>query len=263
MWVIENKHIELIPRDVWQLISKRLSQKDRSSARAASRFFYQRFTPEWDRYCQDRRRIRSIAADGDHSLLLTESCELLGCGHNEGGHLGLWQTNNQGSWIPFTDKTSIRALATAGPHNLLLTEMGELLGCGYNEYGQLGLGHNISQMNWVKMDPFPKHHGLSFEELLTQRQQVLSSVSLKTILRHCDVLFQQLLVKKDKAKQQAIFSEMKSSLLKQPTEPLPHPWDQEFEHLALTEFETFYQRLQAHCKLAPAEESSSLDLLTI
>ena len=47
---MEYKPMERVPQDVWQLIAKRLSQKDRSSARAVSRFFYKRLTPEWDRY---------------------------------------------------------------------------------------------------------------------------------------------------------------------------------------------------------------------
>jgi len=36
---MELKQIEQVPHDVWQLIAKRLSQKDRSSARVTSRFF--------------------------------------------------------------------------------------------------------------------------------------------------------------------------------------------------------------------------------
>ena len=70
---MEHKLMESIPGDVWQLIAKRLSQKERSSARAVSRFFFKRFTPEWDRYCLNRRKIRAIIAGGDHSLLLTET----------------------------------------------------------------------------------------------------------------------------------------------------------------------------------------------
>ena len=39
---MEHKLMELIPRDVWQLIAQRISQKDRSSVRAASRFFFKK-----------------------------------------------------------------------------------------------------------------------------------------------------------------------------------------------------------------------------
>ena len=52
---MELKPMERVPQDVWQLIAKPLSQKDRSSARAASRFFFNRFTPEWDRHCLNPR----------------------------------------------------------------------------------------------------------------------------------------------------------------------------------------------------------------
>ena len=59
---MEHKPMESVPQDVWQLIAKRLSQKDRSSARAASRFFFNKMTPEWDRYSRECRKIRAIVA---------------------------------------------------------------------------------------------------------------------------------------------------------------------------------------------------------
>ena len=92
---MEHKLMELIPQDVWQLIAQRLSQKDRSSARAASRFFFKKMTPEWDRYSRKCRKIRAIVAGGDHSLLLTETGELFGCDNNESGQLGLGHTQHQ------------------------------------------------------------------------------------------------------------------------------------------------------------------------
>ena len=42
---MEHKPMESVPQDVWRLIAKRLSQKDRSSARTASRFFFNKMTP--------------------------------------------------------------------------------------------------------------------------------------------------------------------------------------------------------------------------
>ena len=160
----------------------------------------------------DKTHIRAIAAGGHHSLLLTETGELFGCGYNGCGQLGLGHTENQASWIKLSDKTPIRAIAAGRNHSLLLTETGELFGCGFNGYGQLGLGHTENQVSWVKLNPFPKSHPLSFEELIHQRHLAFQSVSLKTLLKQCDALFQQLHAEDDKAKQLALFSEMKSSL---------------------------------------------------
>jgi alpha-tubulin suppressor-like RCC1 family protein len=410
---MENKLMELIPQDVWQLIAQRLSQKDRSSARAVSRFFFKQFTPEWDRYCHnhrkirvivvganhsllltetgelfgcgnngfgqlglghtedqaswiklsdkipiraitagsyhsllltetgelfgcgnnqcgqlgleptedqaswiklsdktriraiaagdhysllltetgelfgcgnnqcgqlglgptenpaswiklsDKTRIRMIAAGASHSLLLTETGELLGCGNNGDGQLGLGHTENPASWIALSDNTPVRAIAAGIYHSLMLTEMGELFGCGFNGNDQLGLGASEDQASWIKLNPFPKSLSLGVEEFVRQRHLAFTPVSLKTLLQQCDALFQQLHAEDDKAQQLALFSAMKSSLQAQLTEPLPAPWDQEFQQLSLTEFTAFYQRLRAHCKLAPAEESSSSNILTI
>ena len=209
---MQDKPMERVPQDVWQLIAKRLSQKDRSAARAASRFFFKKITTEWDRYSREYRKIHTIVAGFGHSLLLTET--------------------------------------------------GELFECGDNWDGQLGLGHTQNQATWVKLNPFPKS-SLSFEELCHQRHLAFLSVSLKRVLNQFDGLFQQLALEADKENQFALFSATKSSLQQQLIEPLPAPWDQEFERLSLTEFRGFYQRLRAHCKLAPAEETSSSNFLTI
>ena len=207
------KQIERVPHDVWQLIAKRLSQKDRSSARAVSRFFFNKMTPEWDRYSREYRKIRAIAAGGSHSLLLTET--------------------------------------------------GELFRCGHNYYGQLGLGHTQTQATWVKLNPFPKSYTLSFDELCHQRHLAFLPVSIKTVLKQFKGLYQQLPLAAYKEKHIALFSATKSSIQQQLTEPLPAPWHQEFEQLSLTEFRAFYQRLRAHCKLAPAEIRSSSKCLVM
>ena len=148
---MEHKLMELIPQDVWQLIAKRLSQKDRSAARAVSRFFFNKMTPEWDHYSRECRKIRTIVAGFGHSLLLTETGELFGCGHNYYGQLGLGHTENQVSWIPLRANTHIHAIAAGRNHSLLVTETGELFGCGDNEYGQLGLGDTQHQASWIRL----------------------------------------------------------------------------------------------------------------
>jgi hypothetical protein len=56
---------------------------------------------------------------------------------------------------------------------------------------------------------------------------------------------------------------MKSSLNAQLTEPLPAGWDLEFKQLDLAEFRAFYHRLREYFKLAPAEDSSSFNRLTL
>ena len=64
----------------------------------------------------DKTDIRAIAASGSHSLLLTARGELLGCGFNEYGQMGLGHTEDQASWVLLSDKTDICAIA-AGESN--------------------------------------------------------------------------------------------------------------------------------------------------
>ena len=104
---------------------------------------------------------------------------------------------------------------------------------------------------------------MSFDELCHQRHLAFLPVSLKTVLKQFDGLFQQLSLEHNEDKQLILFSEIKLSIQQQLTEPLPTPWDQEFERLSLTEFRDFYQRLRTRFNLAPAEESPSSNLFTI
>jgi hypothetical protein len=206
----------------------------------------------------DKTHILAISAGTSHSLLLTETGELLGCGNNQNGQLGLGPIENQASWIQLSDKTNIRAVAAGDFHSLLLTETGELFGCGDNRFGQLGLGNTQNQATWVKLNPFPKSHSLCH-----QRHLAFQSESLKVLLKRCDMLSQQHRAEDDTTQQQALFSEMKSSLQAQLTKPLPALWDQELNDLNVNEFNPFYHRLREHFNLAPAEESSSSNLLTM
>jgi hypothetical protein len=206
---------------------------------------------------------RAIAAGECHSLVLTETGELIGCGDNRFGQLGLGRRNNHANWIPLVDKTPISAIAAGGYHSLLLTEAGKIMGCGYNSDGQLGLGHTETQTRWVKLNPFPKSHSLSFDELIHQRHCAFQSVSLKIFLKQCDALFQRLHADDDERKQLALFSERKSSLQAQLTEPLPAPWDQVLKDLNVDEFILFYHRLREHFKLAPTMERPKVSICSV
>jgi alpha-tubulin suppressor-like RCC1 family protein len=123
---METKPIDFLPSDVWKIISRHLSQKDRGVLRATSRFFFKHITPVWDQYVIDSRRARLFSSSDSHTIILTEAGELLGCGNNSMGQLGLPQVKTQPFLNKINDKTNIRAVATGNNHSLLLTEAGGL-----------------------------------------------------------------------------------------------------------------------------------------
>lgn len=144
---METKPIDFLPSDIWKMISRHISQKDRGALRATSRFFFKSITPNWDQYIIDSRRARSFSSSHSHTIVLTEAGEILGCGNNSMGQLGLPHVKTQPFLNKISDKTNIRAIATGNNHSLLLTEAGELWGCGYIGKGLLG----SEQRSWCKL----------------------------------------------------------------------------------------------------------------
>jgi alpha-tubulin suppressor-like RCC1 family protein len=162
------------------------------------------------------------------------------------------------SWVRVYNRTPIREIAAGEFQSFLLTETRELFACGGNEIGELGLRHYKNQASWIKLNPFSNNQSQSFDEILHQRHSTFTSVSLKTLLKQCDALFQQLHAEEDKAKQLVLFSEMKSSLQEQLPGPLPAPWDHEFAQMSFAQFNYFYHRLREHFESVPVMEWPSI-----
>ena len=85
-------------------------------------------------------------------MVITTRGELLGCGNNLYGQLGLGHTARQATLVlvgvlgkSAAAQVAAAKVACGNRHNFVLTSQGVLLACGNNNDGQLGLGHTINR----------------------------------------------------------------------------------------------------------------------
>jgi alpha-tubulin suppressor-like RCC1 family protein len=125
-------------------------------------------------------RVVAIDAGIYHSLLLTESGQVLFAGKNTKNQLDLGdiQITNNFTFVLLPKGIHVMAIVTGESHSLLLTKSGQVLGMGKNDDGQLGLGdiQNVLSFTFV---PLPKGirvmaivAGLRHSLLLTERGQL-------------------------------------------------------------------------------------------
>ncbi|KAM9376473.1 secretion-regulating guanine nucleotide exchange factor [Pholidichthys leucotaenia] len=91
------------------------------------------------------RAVRTVSGGGGHSVIITESGEVLVCGQNHRGQLGLGHTGDISTFqrCPVLNQ-QITDLACGWDFTLLLTDCGQLLVCGSNSFGQLGVGQSVT-----------------------------------------------------------------------------------------------------------------------
>uniref|UniRef100_A0A8C9TYS2 Secretion regulating guanine nucleotide exchange factor n=1 Tax=Scleropages formosus TaxID=113540 RepID=A0A8C9TYS2_SCLFO len=85
--------------------------------------------------------LRALCGGGGHSALITEAGQLLVCGQNHRGQLGLGHTSEVTTFrLCFSlGQRSVRQVSCGWDFTLILTDGGQVLACGSNTYGQLGL----------------------------------------------------------------------------------------------------------------------------
>jgi alpha-tubulin suppressor-like RCC1 family protein len=94
------------------------------------------------------KTTKYVACGAQHTLFILKNGELLGCGRNDSGQLGLGHLEeaiSKPTWI-LTEKmlNNNRVIGvTASDHTIVSLSNGEAIGCGCNHNGQLGLGHTI------------------------------------------------------------------------------------------------------------------------
>lgn len=107
-------------------------------------------------------RIVQISSGIDHSLFLEENGNVLACGYNGYGQLGLNSINYVANPTPSyvqksggTIANNITQVCAIGYNTFLLEDTGQIsgqvLGCGYNNNGQLGIGTTTNQSRLVYM----------------------------------------------------------------------------------------------------------------
>ncbi|XP_015194184.2 secretion-regulating guanine nucleotide exchange factor isoform X2 [Lepisosteus oculatus] len=92
------------------------------------------------------RALRRLAGGGGHSVLLTGAGQLLVCGQNHSGQLGLGHTREVTTFhlCPGPGGQAVEQVACGWDFTLLLTDRGTLYSCGSNAFGQLGVGRPLA-----------------------------------------------------------------------------------------------------------------------
>ncbi|XP_041132868.1 secretion-regulating guanine nucleotide exchange factor isoform X2 [Polyodon spathula] len=88
--------------------------------------------------------VRSLAGGGGHSAVVTDAGEVLLCGQNNKGQLGLGHTVDALLFTPCAALRGHNVVQVAGgwDFTLILTGDGLVLACGSNAFGQLGVPHH-------------------------------------------------------------------------------------------------------------------------
>ncbi|XP_017562150.1 secretion-regulating guanine nucleotide exchange factor isoform X1 [Pygocentrus nattereri] len=94
---------------------------------------------------QERQRLRAITGGGGHSALITETGELLVCGQNHKGQLGLGHISDVTNFqhCPLPGNQTVQQVSCGWDFTILLTDNGHVLACGSNAFGQLGVSAEI------------------------------------------------------------------------------------------------------------------------
>uniref|UniRef100_A0A673MI37 Secretion-regulating guanine nucleotide exchange factor-like n=1 Tax=Sinocyclocheilus rhinocerous TaxID=307959 RepID=A0A673MI37_9TELE len=91
-------------------------------------------------------QTRCMAGGGGHSAVITESGELLMCGQNHKGQLGLSHTSEVITFqpCPLTGCSRVQQVSCGWDFSVILTGDGQVLVCGSNAFGQLGVSPGIT-----------------------------------------------------------------------------------------------------------------------
>lgn len=91
-------------------------------------------------------QIRCITGGGGHTAVITESGELLMCGQNHKGQLGLRHTSEVMTFQPCSlpGCRRVQSVSCGWDFSLILTNEGQVLACGSNAFGQLGVSPHVT-----------------------------------------------------------------------------------------------------------------------
>ena len=99
--------------------------------------------------------IKDIATGFNHSVLLTQSDQVLTFGRNDKGQLGTGDTVSRN--FPFRlGESNITKIDAGGNHSLLVNEHKRIFAFGENSRGQLGLSDNVNRLIPEAMESFTK-----------------------------------------------------------------------------------------------------------
>jgi len=80
-------------------------------------------------------QVCQIACGAEYTLFLKKNGEILACGNNEQGQLGIGDYKNQNNPVLVMKDEKIKQICCGGNHSLVLKKNGEVWGWGGNRYG--------------------------------------------------------------------------------------------------------------------------------
>ncbi|XP_039609252.1 secretion-regulating guanine nucleotide exchange factor isoform X2 [Polypterus senegalus] len=89
--------------------------------------------------------IKCLVGGGGHSAIITESGELLLCGHNSKGQLGMGHKQEVLYFCPSLQGRIVVQVACGWDFTLILTDDRTIWTCGSNAFGQLGLPQHLGE----------------------------------------------------------------------------------------------------------------------
>jgi len=104
----------------------------------------------WNNDPVTKVQIKQVSCMNQHTLVVTTSGDLYGCGSNDFGQLGLGDTNIRTSFVK-VPISGVSKCATGWKHSLVLLTNGDVYATGLNLEGQLGLGSTTNQTSFVKV----------------------------------------------------------------------------------------------------------------
>ena len=115
--------------------------------------------------------IREVIVGAYHTLLHLSNDDLLVCGDNDFGQLGLGSVRNQSTFIKLTLKdipegVTIRKVIAGANHTIVHLSNDDILVSGDNRSGQLGLGHNNEQKKFIKLSRLDIPEGVSIRQIV-------------------------------------------------------------------------------------------------
>ena len=130
-------------------------------------------------------RVVSVAAGGNHTLLLTSSGRVWASGNNTDGRCGLLQNVEQVDTFQQLDLEGVTSIAATWEASLLVVNRRQIWSCGTGNKGELGQGEADVKSETLTQIPVPEEAFADTAEIV----DVVSGVNHVLILTSAGVLF--------------------------------------------------------------------------
>ena len=101
-----------------------------------------------------------VSCGSAHTLIITSNGQVLMCGRNDRGQLGLGHKIDQPNFVempPLPDGLSVMMVACGNKHTFVVADDGQIFACGWGEHGQLGLGSVVDYSSFQPLLALPDY----------------------------------------------------------------------------------------------------------